>query len=370
VDKTKLTFTNLPEYAKIIPKGVHGYANLNSLTNEGKTKLEILNISDENLEGELDLSDFINLKELNCSNNKLISLNLIPCTNLEELVLANNNFTGSLDYLSNLQQLKRLDISDTNINEVNLDKLPKSLENIEYSAYQRLNCQLTYIVPELRRYEHEDIKNLTGPEVIEKFIRQQQLKEGTDGGFSQIYKAECREIKKYDKDYSENVVLKSLNNSQNITLEFLTEIANTKLVRGGLLININYMAKKIEITFGPLEHPYRCANCLSRLGPGGANTPQTIYLVIWSIDTTSIVGDKRLDYFPSLPGKMTLFPNEDSQEKKFCQLFDQEIFKTAEEYQKAEDKLTLIQLREELEKGVGEIDNNLIEEKPKLTSQL
>src|SRR6185369_8719519 len=39
-------------------------------------------------------------------------------------------------------------------------------------------------------------------------------------------------------------------------------------------------------------------------------------------------------------------------------------------YQKAEDKLTLIQLREELEKGVGEIDSSLVEKKPKLTPQL
>jgi len=78
---------------------------------------------------------------------------------------------------------------------------------------------------------------------------------------------------------------------------------------------------------------------------------------------------EKLDYFPSLPGKIKLF-SSDSREKKFCQLFDQEIFNTAKEYQKVEDKLTLIQLREELEKGVGEAENYLTTEKIKPTPQL
>jgi transposase len=83
-----------------------------------------------------------------------------------------------------------------------------------------------------------------------------------------------------------------------------------------------------------------------------------------------VYNNEKLDYFPSLPGKIKLFPNEDNQEKKFCQQFDQDIFNTAEEYQKVEDKLTLIQLREELEKGVGEIENNLTGKKIKPTPQL
>lgn len=67
---------------------------------------------------------------------------------------------------------------------------------------------------------------------------------------------------------------------------------------------------------------------------------------------------------------MKLFPNEDNQEKKFCDFFDQDIFETEKEYQEVEDKLDLIELREKLEKGVGETDNILIKKKPKLTPQL
>jgi DNA-binding transcriptional regulator YiaG len=66
---------------------------------------------------------------------------------------------------------------------------------------------------------------------------------------------------------------------------------------------------------------------------------------------------------------MKLFPS-DNQDKKFCELFDQDIFKTEEEYQEVEDKLTLIELREKLEKGVGEAESYLIEKKIKPTPQL
>ncbi|KLL05388.1 MAG: hypothetical protein MRERV_1c064 [Mycoplasmataceae bacterium RV_VA103A] len=91
-------------------------------------------------------------------------------------------------------------------------------------------------------------KQLTGQELVEKFIQQQQLKESkkkswernelkwipyeqftnieylSKGGFSEVYKA------KWNDDDGREVLLKSFTNSQNLTLEFLTEIANTKLV--------------------------------------------------------------------------------------------------------------------------------------------
>jgi len=52
------------------------------------TKLEI---NDKNLEGDLNLSDFVNLKKLDCSSNQLTDLNL----NYEKLTyldISNNNF--------------------------------------------------------------------------------------------------------------------------------------------------------------------------------------------------------------------------------------------------------------------------------------
>ncbi|CAI2167054.1 15869_t:CDS:10, partial [Funneliformis geosporum] len=58
--------------------------------------VEFINISNQNLAGELNLSDFINLEKLNCSNNRLTSLNLSRQKKLKELNLRRNNFT-SLD---------------------------------------------------------------------------------------------------------------------------------------------------------------------------------------------------------------------------------------------------------------------------------
>ncbi|CAI2187186.1 6300_t:CDS:10 [Funneliformis geosporum] len=48
-----------------------------------------------------------------------------------------NKFTGSLDYLSNMKKLKELNVSNIDVNEVDLDKLPDSLEKIFYSTKER-----------------------------------------------------------------------------------------------------------------------------------------------------------------------------------------------------------------------------------------
>ena len=292
-----------------------------------------LNINGKNLEGLLVLEDFYNLKEFDCSHNQLTNINLSNCSqlerincsdnlltnialptnpaNLKRLDLTNNNFpstqdlsfltpyssleklklgnkdlseektnqgiyshfTGSLDYLSGMEELRYLNISNTNINEVQIDKLPRSLRYIDYSTDKRPDCKLTEIVPLLDKYFgvfgcclkcrlaktsvnwchpcrekewQEDIKNLTGQELIEKFIQQQpneiqkiqwisyeqftNIEKIAEGGFSKIYKAIWKGGDYGDRN--EAVALKSLNNSQNITLEFLSEIANTKLVGG------------------------------------------------------------------------------------------------------------------------------------------
>ncbi|CAG8449828.1 9082_t:CDS:2 [Ambispora gerdemannii] len=64
-------------------------------------------------------NDPTNLKELDLRGNNFSGdlVFLTKATSLEELKLSNNKFTGSLDYLSNLKQLKELDISNTDLNE-------------------------------------------------------------------------------------------------------------------------------------------------------------------------------------------------------------------------------------------------------------
>nr|CAG8495980.1 9079_t:CDS:10 [Entrophospora candida] len=277
IDENKITFKNLPKEAKINLINAQRHINYHYPTKETREQVTKLDISGKKLEGHLDLSDFINLEELNCFENKLTSLNLSNCqklenlycsrnqltsldvsncansiklncsnnnltklilptnpTNLKELYLSNNNLPEQdlsfLKFISKMSKLEFLNISYTDINEVNIDKLPKSLARIEYSTDLRPDCKLTKIVPLLNKYF--DLTQLSGQELIEKFIQQQAA-----GGFSKIYKANCKEIKKYDEyTESEEVVLKILNNSKEITHEFLTEITNTNLV-GGLVVN-------------------------------------------------------------------------------------------------------------------------------------
>lgn len=134
-----------------------------------------LNIKNKNLVGHLDLSDFTDLKKLNCDQNKITKLDVSKCNklkeitihgnyyltdfllpnnkeklkvldmrclyqlpaqdltffrefvNLEKLSIANTNFHGSLEPLKNLTKLRELDISHTEINE-GLEYLSENME--------------------------------------------------------------------------------------------------------------------------------------------------------------------------------------------------------------------------------------------------
>lgn len=86
------------------------------------------------LESKLDLSDFVNLKELDCSNNQLTSLDVSNCPqlisliaeqnllkkldvsnnpNLEVINVAHNRIIGNLLIFSHLTQLKQLNLANS-----------------------------------------------------------------------------------------------------------------------------------------------------------------------------------------------------------------------------------------------------------------
>jgi Leucine-rich repeat (LRR) protein len=69
---------------------------------EKRGEITGLYISDKNLTGDLDLSDFPQLTHLSCANNKLTSLNLENNIDLTGLSCVNNKFTD----FSFLLQLK------------------------------------------------------------------------------------------------------------------------------------------------------------------------------------------------------------------------------------------------------------------------
>ncbi|CAG8842918.1 5414_t:CDS:1, partial [Racocetra persica] len=52
-----------------------------------------------------------------------------------------------------MKKLKSLDIGNTDLNEVNVDKLPNSLETIDCSIKERPNCKLTAITSQFEEYK-------------------------------------------------------------------------------------------------------------------------------------------------------------------------------------------------------------------------
>jgi len=85
-------------------------------------KKKYLNISNENLEGDLNLSGFTNLEELICHNNKLTSLVLNDCTNLRKLDCYSNKIVDvSLEECSKLESVN---FNHNNLEIIDLSNCP------------------------------------------------------------------------------------------------------------------------------------------------------------------------------------------------------------------------------------------------------
>jgi len=117
---------------------------------EGKTRDKItkLNISEKGLVGELDLSDFGNLTNLNCSSNQLTKLNISNCQQLKILECYSNQLV-TLD-LINLTKLEEVVCNINQLTEIKLGNLTQlrklfcrnnCLTDIDYSVLnpERLN---------------------------------------------------------------------------------------------------------------------------------------------------------------------------------------------------------------------------------------
>jgi len=380
---------------------------LSSLNLGNCSQLERINCS-SNLLTNLDFSNCSQLEEINCNNNLLIGITLsIYNNNLRKLYLNNNNFPeqdlsfltsynkleeldlgnhyrskkkidqwifnkfiGSLDHLNVMKQLKHLRINNTYINETDINKLPNSLERINYSSkitnkgqnkeltentvqlnynpqldvwtwrdldadfvgedgnllkrkwkkiglnkdqtkewikarikpweykfvnylrdvkkftlqefldsqdkdkesYQEIrerinnfdwcyqcqkpNTSKDWCQPCFVQESERDLGRLNGQELVKKFIEKQRVMNDEDwkkldlipydqftsiekigeGGFSKVYKARW----KRENGNSSDIVLKILNNSQNITIDFLTEIASTKLINNNQAASSDY----------------------------------------------------------------------------------------------------------------------------------
>jgi Leucine-rich repeat (LRR) protein len=109
-----------------------------------------LNLRGESLNGILDLSDFVNLTELDISNSNLEKLILTNCSNLKILDCSDSNL-GSLDVSKN-PKLTNLNCSSIDVTELNLtncsnlikfDCSDSDLEKLDITACKQLrvlNC--------------------------------------------------------------------------------------------------------------------------------------------------------------------------------------------------------------------------------------
>lgn len=118
-----------------------------------RISMKQLLISDENLTGHLDLTDFINLEEINitltqitslnlvslnklnklrCSLNKLFDIDLTLCSNIAEFY-CHGNYLNSLDFLASLdsKKLRKLSIRSNNFSLSDLSPFGRFV-NLEY----------------------------------------------------------------------------------------------------------------------------------------------------------------------------------------------------------------------------------------------
>src|SRR5204862_493552 len=107
---------------------------------EREKKIKELNINKKKLEGEINLLGFINLKKLDCSENKLAFLNIGDCSNLTEINCSQNLLTG-ITLPNNLTNLKMLNLSNNDFSATKdltfLEKatsLEKSLKNNKFTG--------------------------------------------------------------------------------------------------------------------------------------------------------------------------------------------------------------------------------------------
>ncbi|CAG8761319.1 2469_t:CDS:2, partial [Racocetra persica] len=123
-----------------------------------RESITFLTINDKNLKGHLDLRDFTKLEKLDCSDNQLTNLDLSQCTELTHLYCDNNSLT-SLDFLKNLPHPKKL-------KEIYLGDNPNLLsQNLEFltsfTGLEELNMENCSLNGNLKSLKNlEKLKNI------------------------------------------------------------------------------------------------------------------------------------------------------------------------------------------------------------------
>ncbi|PKC64919.1 hypothetical protein RhiirA1_461749 [Rhizophagus irregularis] len=118
------------------------YINQKYPTKEKRGEIKILRLERKDLEGHLDLSDFVNLEKLYCSENELVGIDL-SLTHPEKMTyldIGNNNFAPSdLSLFSKFINLKVLSIGADKEEKVKLNKYNRFYGSLEPLKSLKLN---------------------------------------------------------------------------------------------------------------------------------------------------------------------------------------------------------------------------------------
>lgn len=135
----------------------------NNYPKEQRNTIKKLNIAGKDLEGELDLRDFVDLEEFNCENNKL---------------------SGCLN-LSNLSKLKILTCRNNKIEELKIDNC-RNITHLEASGNRQLDkVDLSHLTSELVTFISFAYDNLPPQDlsVFSRFINLETLSLGAGNNF-------------------------------------------------------------------------------------------------------------------------------------------------------------------------------------------
>ncbi|CAB4409214.1 unnamed protein product [Rhizophagus irregularis] len=118
------------------------YINQKYPTKEKRGEIKILRLERKDLEGHLDLSDFVNLEKLYCSDNELVGIDL-SLTHPEKMTyldIGNNNFAPSnLSLFSKFINLKVLSIGTDKEEKIKLNKYNRFYGSLEPLKSLKLN---------------------------------------------------------------------------------------------------------------------------------------------------------------------------------------------------------------------------------------
>ncbi|GBC08653.1 hypothetical protein RclHR1_00830004 [Rhizophagus clarus] len=149
------------------------YLNCNYPTKKLREEETKLYINNRNLIGHLDLSDFVNLKKLNCSENQITSLDISKNELLTELDCYQNKLTN-LD-LSNCSNIIYVNVHHNYISDI---KLP-IINNVEYLNlldnlfYQNLSCFCHFVY--LKELHIENNKFIGSLEHLRNLVKLKSL---------------------------------------------------------------------------------------------------------------------------------------------------------------------------------------------------